>query len=222
MDKDQILQKYEPAMSEMQRQQVNVSEVRMQGDKLYVLAFAPSQEAKNKVWDQIKAVDPNYADLICDIRVGSEQQVHSEFDEVAKTAGAGSLAHGLAEAFRSDRTPPFSQMLGHLFGQSSGEQKAGLLNQLFAVTPSSLASEVLGKFGVGGGTRQITPQQAEKIPPEAVQQLAERAEHHDPSVIDRVSSFYSEHPNLVTTLGVGALTVLTSKIIGGLRGKSGA
>lgn len=222
MNKDQILEKYQPALAEMQRRQVNVSEVRMQGDKLYILAFAPSQEAKDKVWDQVKAVDPSYSDLTCDIRVGSEQQVHSEFDQAAKVAGAGSLAHGLAEAFRSDRTPPFGDMLGHLFGQSSGEQKAGLLNQLFAVTPSSLASEVLEKFGVGGGTKQITPEQAEKIPPEAVQQLADRAERHDPSVIERASSFYAEHPNLVKTLGVGALTVLTSKIVGGMRGRSGA
>ena len=46
----------------------------MQGDKLFMRAEAPSQEAKNRVWDQIKLVDASYSDLICDIRVNESAQ----------------------------------------------------------------------------------------------------------------------------------------------------
>ncbi len=134
------------------------------------------------------------------------------------------LAHGLSDAFRSNQTPPFSQMVSHLFNHSDGQQKAGLLNSLFAVTPQSLATEVLGMVQgtqSGVGKPQVTPEQAQQVPPEAVQKLAEHAEQHDPSVVDKVSQFYSQHPNVVKTLGVGALTFITSKIVGGMRGRGG-
>lgn len=218
---DEIVQKYQAAFQEMERRQVHVSEMRMEGGKLYVRASAPSDEAKNKVRDEIKRIDPAYADLTLDIRTGQPQEaeVHSAFDRLAG-AGPHGLAPGLAAAFRSDQTPAFGNMVAHLFGQSDGQQKAGLLNSLFALTPRSLSDEVLRM--VGGGSRQVTPEQAEKIPPETVQYLAERAERHDPSIVDRVSEFYAQHPGLVKTLGVGALTVLTSKFVGALRGTRGA
>jgi hypothetical protein len=215
---EQIHQKYQSAFQEMERRQVRVTDETMQGEKLYVLAWAASEEAKNEVWNEIKRVDPNYGDLICDIRVGEPAAVHSEFDRVASSTGPEGLAHGLSETFRSDQTPSFSQMLSHLFGHSSGPQKAGLLNSLAAVTPGALAAEVAEMIR---GGRKITPEQAEKVPPETVQKIAENAERQNPTVVDRMSEFYAQHPNVVKTLGVGALTVLTSKLVGGLRRRSG-
>ncbi len=212
---DQITQKYQPVFQEMERRQVKVNEMRMEGNKLYVLGQAPSEDAKNKVWDVIKQIDPSYSDLTMDIRTGQQADPHAQFDQIASGAGPQGLAQGLAEAFRSDQTPPFSQMVSHLFGQSNGQQKAGLLNSLFSLTPSSLASEVLGT--AHSANQQVTPEQADKVPPEAVQKLAERAQQHDGSVVDRISQYYAQHPGLVKTLGVGALSVLTSKIVGGLR-----
>jgi nucleoid-associated protein YgaU len=41
----------------------------MQNKKLFLKGTAPSQEAKNKVWDQIKLVDPFYDDLAAEITV---------------------------------------------------------------------------------------------------------------------------------------------------------
>ncbi len=215
---EQIATKYQSAFQEMERDQVRVAETRMQGDKLYVLAFAPSQEAKNKVWDEIKRIDPAYADLTCDIRIGAEEPGHQEARNAIASASPAALAQGLSAAFRSDRTPPFGEMVSHLFGQSSGDQKAGLLNHLLSITPGGLAQDVLGVFG---GKRQLTPEEAQQVPPEKVQQLAAKAHDQDPSVVDRVSEFYSQHPNLVKTLGVGALTYAVSHMVHGMRGKSG-
>ena len=53
------------------------------GDKLFMRAEAPSQDAKNKVWDQIETVDPSYSDLIADITVSESAQQSS-----TQTAGA--------------------------------------------------------------------------------------------------------------------------------------
>jgi len=213
-----IRAKYSRAFREMELQQVQVMDAKIQGNKLYVLAYAPTEDAKNKIWDQIKLVDPSYSDLTCDIRIGAPQQAASAFDQMAQNQTPAVLASGLAAAFRSDQTPPFAQLISQLFGKSNPEQRAGLLNQLAAVTPSSLAEEVLG---LTRGQRQVTTEQAQQVSPEAVQKLAAKAEEHDGTIIDRLGAFYAEHPNIVKTLGVGILTQIVSHVAQGMRGRSG-
>jgi hypothetical protein len=103
-----------------------------------------------------------------------------------------------------------------MFSQSNGEQKAGMLNQLLSsVGPEALAS--LGGGGMlssllSGGARQLTPEQAQSVSPEVVQQLASHAERADPSIVDKASAFYSQHPALVKTLGAGVLSVAMAKL----------
>ena len=142
--------------------------------------------------------------------------VHAHFDQVAKAAPAGVIAEGLAEAFRSDRTPAFGQMLSTLFSNSNGDQKAGLLSQLLSSASPAMLTQILSGRGLagieGGGNPQLTPEQAQKVPPEVVQQLAAHAEKANPSIIESVSSFYAQHSALVKTLGGTALTVALAKI----------
>jgi hypothetical protein len=145
--------------------------------------------------------------------------VNQHFDQVAQAAPQGSLAEGIAAAFRSDQTPAFGQMLGGLFGQSNGEQKAGMLNQLLASAGPSVLASLAGGAGAGalsslltGGAQTITPQQAQQVSPEVVQQLAAHAEKSDPSIIDKASSFYAQHPGLVKTLGGAALSIALAKV----------
>jgi nucleoid-associated protein YgaU len=40
----------------------------MEGDKLLIRASAASQDVKNRIWDQIKLVDPSSPDLVADIQ----------------------------------------------------------------------------------------------------------------------------------------------------------
>jgi len=140
--------------------------------------------------------------------------VHEDFDQVAQHADTGHLASGLNDAFRSDQTPPFGDMLGSLFGASNSEQKAGILNQLLgSIAPGVLASGVLGEFTKYlGSTGTVTPQQAEQVPAEAVQELAQHAQQHDPSIVDRASDFYAQHPTLVQALGAGSLALIMSRM----------
>jgi hypothetical protein len=137
-----------------------------------------------------------------------------DFGRVSQTAPASSISAGLADAFRSNSTPPFGQMVAGLFGNSSGEQRAGILNHLIGSVPqSALSGGLLGSLtGLLGSGSNITPQQAQQVSPEAVQQLAEHAEKHDPSIVDKASQFYSEHPTLVQGLGAGALALVMSRI----------
>ncbi len=134
--------------------------------------------------------------------------VEQDFEKVSQSAPQTHLAGGLAEAFRSNQTPPFPQMLSTLFSNSNGQQQAGILNRLLGSLGPGAASGLLGNL-MGGGS-QITPEQAQQVPPQSVQQLAEQAQKNDPSIIDQASSFYAQHPTLVKALGAGSLALIMS------------
>lgn len=141
--------------------------------------------------------------------------VHDHFDQVSQAAPKGLVAEGLAAAFRSDETPAFGQMLGSLFNQSSGEQKAGMLNQLIASAGPGVLASLAGGAGLAGMLKSgssITPEQASQVSPEAVQQLASHAEKADPSIIDKAGQFYADHPTLIKTLGGAVLSVALAKV----------
>ena len=142
------------------------------------------------------------------------QNVHQDYEQVAQAAPQGALAGGLSQAFQSDQTPPFGQMLGTLFSNSNGQQRAGILNQLISSAgPSLLASGALGGLaGMLRGGGQVTPEQAQQVSPEAVQQMAEHAQRQNPSVVDQASQFYAQHPKLVQSLGAASLALIMSHL----------
>jgi hypothetical protein len=142
--------------------------------------------------------------------------VHDDFDAVARTAPPADVAAGLAAAFRSDHTPPFGDMLGQLFGQSGGAQRAGILNTLLATAGPAVAASVLSRFGgagAGAGTAgRVDETTAAQIPPGAVAEIAAAAEKQDPSIVDRISHAYAQQPQIVKTLGKVALTVALAQM----------
>jgi nucleoid-associated protein YgaU len=61
--------KYHSVLETLDQSGARVQNLHVENGKLVIIAVAPSEEAKNKAWDQIKAVDPNYGDLSADITV---------------------------------------------------------------------------------------------------------------------------------------------------------
>lgn len=80
---EQLKQKYQSVVNAMAQNQVRLQNLNMEGDKLFMRAEAPSQDAKNKIWDQIKLIDSGYSDLIADITVSETAAPKTQ------TAGAG-------------------------------------------------------------------------------------------------------------------------------------
>lgn len=142
--------------------------------------------------------------------------VSQHFDQVAQAADHNVIAEGLAAVFHSDQTPAFGNLVGNLFSQSNGDQKAGMLNQLLASVGPGTLSQLAGGGALaallGGGSKQITADQAQNISPELVQQLAVHAEKNDPSIVDKASAFYAQHPTLIKTLGGAALSIALAKV----------
>ncbi len=77
------------------------------------------------------------------------EQVEQDFDQVAQNAPHEELQQGLTEAFRSDQTPPFGQMVGQLFGQADNHQRTGMLNQLLGGAGPSVLGSLLGSGALG-------------------------------------------------------------------------
>ena len=149
--------------------------------------------------------------------------VHAAYDQIAGEMPQGALAGGLSHVFNSDQTPPFAEMVSGLFGQSNPDQKAGVINQILGSLGPGGIAQVLGAAGGLGGLAgmlsggNVTPQQAQQIPPDAVQALADHAAKTNPSIVDIAAGFYAQHPALVKSIGVAALGLLMSKVSSGRR-----
>ena len=163
--------------------------------------------------------------------------VDEHFDQVAQAASPSDLSQGLAAAFRSDQTPPFGQMVGQLFGGANPNQRAGMLTNLIAgLAPTVLASlaarggssgglgGLLGRLMPGaGGTPTgaaptVTPEQASNLSPAEVEEIATHAEKANPGIVDQMSGFYAQHPQLVKGLGAAALAIALGRMANPNRG----
>ena len=137
----------------------------------------------------------------------------AHFDQVAENASPQVLGQSISDTLRSDQTPPLGQMVSDMFAKATPQQQAGMLNQILSsVSPSVLASLGGAAGPLAAGSTQLTPQQASQLSPQQVQDLANHAEKQDPGVVDKVGSFYGQHPELIKGLGAMALAVLLGKM----------
>jgi nucleoid-associated protein YgaU len=68
--------KYQSVLTTIEQQEVRLQNLHVQDNKLFIKGTAPSEDAKNKVWEQIKLVDSNYTnDLTCDIEAEAGRAV---------------------------------------------------------------------------------------------------------------------------------------------------
>jgi len=70
---NELKQKYQTVLTTADQQRVQFVNLHVQDNKLFVRAIAPSDEAKNKFWDQVKLVNPNADDITADISVDSSR-----------------------------------------------------------------------------------------------------------------------------------------------------
>ncbi|HEY8147918.1 MAG TPA: hypothetical protein VIK51_03240 [Vicinamibacteria bacterium] len=155
--------------------------------------------------------------------------VHEDFDRFAQAAPPDAVADGLSAAFRSDQTPPFPQMASQLFGRASATQRANILNMLLTTVGPLVVQQILarrqrgtaasGQGGVlgqilrgGSSAPQVTPEAADQLDPQDIEDIAKEAEKKDPSVIDKISQVYAQQPQLVKMLGGAALAIVLARM----------
>jgi nucleoid-associated protein YgaU len=110
---DQLKQKYQAVLNLIQQQHlVQLQNINMQGDKLLIRGVAPSEEAKNRVWDQIKLVDPKYADLIADLTVTESSRDRTQ------AAGAG-IGGGQQQTYTVQSGDTLSKISKQFYGDAN-------------------------------------------------------------------------------------------------------
>jgi LysM repeat protein len=101
---DTLKAKYQSALGVIEQQQVRLQNLHVQDGKLFLRGVAPSEDAKNRVWDQIKRVDPTYSDLTADITVDQTQAQSQTGRTQAVGAGIGGGQHGRTYKVQSGDT----------------------------------------------------------------------------------------------------------------------
>ena len=66
---NELKQRYQSALNLADQEKIQFQNLHVQDNKLFIRATAPSEEAKNKFWDQLKLVSPNADDVTAEISV---------------------------------------------------------------------------------------------------------------------------------------------------------
>ncbi len=71
MSDQDLKNKYQPVADFMSAHAFQIQHFHVENGKVVLTAVAPTEYLKNRVWDEIKKVDPNFSDLQHNITVGS-------------------------------------------------------------------------------------------------------------------------------------------------------
>ena len=108
--------KYQSVLNFIEQQQnTQLQNVNMEGDKLLIRATAPSVDIKNKIWDQIKLVDPSFSDLIADISAPEAA--------AAAAAGGGDAAVAGPRTYTVQAGDNLSKISKHFYGDPNQYMK---------------------------------------------------------------------------------------------------
>jgi nucleoid-associated protein YgaU len=72
---NELKQKYQSVLNLADQQHIQFQNLHIQDNKLYLKGTAPSEDAKNKFWDQIKLVNPTADDVTAEINVDSSRAI---------------------------------------------------------------------------------------------------------------------------------------------------
>jgi len=84
---NELKQKYQTLLSVSDQERIQFLNLHVQDNKLFIRGIAPSEEAKNKFWDQVKLINANADDITADISVDQSRAMGA-------AAGGGQGAAG--------------------------------------------------------------------------------------------------------------------------------
>jgi len=82
---DEQKTKYQSVLQLAQQHQISIKNLHQQDGKLFIKGVAPSMDAANKVWDEIKRINPQLNDIVADFPVDTSQQ--QQQPKTAQTVG---------------------------------------------------------------------------------------------------------------------------------------
>lgn len=84
---NELKQRYQSVLTTADNERIQFLNLHVQDNKLFIKGIAPSEEAKNKFWDQIKLVNPNADDITADLSVDSSRAMAAAADGGQSSGG---------------------------------------------------------------------------------------------------------------------------------------
>lgn len=106
---EMLKQKYQSALNVGDQMQLQFYNLQMQGDQLYVKAVAPSEEARDRFWEQIRSINPNEDDITTDVTVQ---------ESIAQGAAAGDGGGSGAQSYVVKPGDTLSEISQQFYGDS--------------------------------------------------------------------------------------------------------
>jgi nucleoid-associated protein YgaU len=91
-DLDQLKLKYGSVLNAINQSGVRLTHVHLEDNKLYIEGACGTEAIKNKLWDQVKLVDPSYSDLTLNLTVDPSLAPPPPADNVYTVAAGDSLS----------------------------------------------------------------------------------------------------------------------------------
>jgi nucleoid-associated protein YgaU len=104
----ELKQKYQAVLTTADQQHVQFQNLHVQDNKLFIKGTAPTEEAKNKFWDQVKLVSPSQDDITADITIDSSRKM---------AAAVGGVSGGQTYTVKPGDT--LSKISKELYGDSN-------------------------------------------------------------------------------------------------------
>jgi len=90
-DLEQLKSKYRSVLDLVKKKNVRLDHLHVQDNKLVMQGAAPSQDIKNAIWNEIKAVDPIFADMSCDLGIDASLPQPAPDDMIYTVVAGDSL-----------------------------------------------------------------------------------------------------------------------------------
>jgi nucleoid-associated protein YgaU len=113
-DLEQLKQKYQSALQAIKQQGIRLDHMHIQDGKLFLQGEAPSEQAKNEIWNKVKAVDAGYSDVTLDLRVNPS---------LAGAQQAGSTAGGGLQSYTVQPGDTLSIIAKRIYGDAGQYMK---------------------------------------------------------------------------------------------------
>ncbi|GAC1404580.1 MAG: hypothetical protein NVSMB56_19130 [Pyrinomonadaceae bacterium] len=98
---NQLKGKYQTALTVADQQHIQFTDLHVEDGKLIIRGVAPSEDAKNAFWDQVKLADSNFSDLVADLSVTEQAQDNQQQGE-SYTVQSGDTLSKIAKHFYGD------------------------------------------------------------------------------------------------------------------------
>ena len=125
---NELRQKYQSVLNVSDQERIQFQNLHVQDNKLFIKGTAPSEEAKNKFWDQVKLVNPNGDDINADISVDQSRAQ-------AATVGGGSQN---AQTYTVKSGDTLSKISKQFYGDANEYMRIFYANRDFLKDPDKI------------------------------------------------------------------------------------